>query len=69
MPTINSILNDFIRLDYDTREMLLEILQKRQIESRRNDIAKSAKRSIKEYQAGKIQPESAEILISRLSVL
>ena len=69
MATIDSTLNDFMKLDYNTREMLLEILQKRQIESRRNDIAKSAKKSLKEFQQGKLKPESAENLIARLQGL
>jgi hypothetical protein len=40
--------------------MLLEILQKRQIESRRDEIAKTAKQTLKEYYSGEILPLSAE---------
>lgn len=69
MATIDSTLNDFMKLDFNTREMVLEILQKRQIESRRNDMAKSAKKSLKAYQSGKLKVEDAEELIARLNSL
>ena len=40
MVTINSTLEDIMQLDYAYREMLVEILQKRQIEARRDEMAK-----------------------------
>lgn len=69
MVTIDSTLNDFMKLDYNTREMLLEILQKRQIEARRKEIAKEAKHSLKDYKEGKLKAETAEELIARLNAL
>lgn len=47
MVTIDSTLDDIMKLDFASREMLLEILQKRQIEARRNEIAKTAKRTLR----------------------
>ena len=58
-----------MQLDNESREMLLEILQKRQIEPRREEIAETAKQSIKEYKSGKIMPGSAEELIGKLNAL
>lgn len=49
-----------MQLDFTSREMLLEILQKRQIEARRNEMAKSAKQSLKDYHFGKTLPLTAE---------
>jgi hypothetical protein len=69
MVTINSTLDDIMQLDFASREMLLEILQKRQIEARRNEIAKTAKKSLKEYQSGNNVPLSADEIIDRLSKL
>ncbi|HEY2582870.1 MAG TPA: hypothetical protein VGI43_13740 [Mucilaginibacter sp.] len=69
MVTINSTLEDIMQLDYASREMLLEILQKRQIESRRDEIAKSAKQTLKEYHARKITPLDADDVIKRLDTL
>ena len=47
MVTINSTLEDIMQLDFASREMLLEILQKRQIEARRDEMAKTAKQTLK----------------------
>ena len=62
MVTIDSALEDIMRLDYTSREMILEILQKRQIESRRELMASNAKKSLKEYRAGKVVPLSGRKL-------
>ena len=69
MATIDSTLDDIMKLDFNSREMLLEILQKRQIEYRRNEIAKRAKKTLKEYQSGKITADSAEDVIKKLDSL
>jgi hypothetical protein len=69
MVTIDSTLEDIMQLDFDSREMLLEILQKRQIEARRDEIAKNAKESLKDYRSGKLQAMSAEEVIERLNNL
>lgn len=69
MVTINSTLEDIMQLDFASREMLLEILQKRQIEARRDEIAKTAKKSLKEFHSGKNVPLSADDVISKLNNL
>ncbi|WP_299355670.1 hypothetical protein [Mucilaginibacter sp.] len=69
MVTIDSTLEEIMQLDFNSREMLLEILQKRQIEARRNQIAKTAKQTLKDYHSGKIQPQSAEDVIKKLNTL
>jgi len=58
-----------MQLDYASREMLLEILQKRQIEARRDDIAHGAKISLKEYRSGKTTPVTADEAIKKLEAL
>jgi hypothetical protein len=69
MVTINSTLEDIMQLDYTSREMLLEILQKRQIEARRDEMAKNAKQSLKEYHSGKLHPLTAEEVAKKLSTI
>jgi len=69
MATIDSTLADIMTMDYASREMLLEILQKRQIESRRAEIAKNAKKSLKEFHSGNFTPLSAEEAIKQLDSL
>ncbi len=67
MVTIDSTLDDIMKLDFDSREMLLEILQKRQVEARREEIAKGARKSLQEYGSGKLQPLSAKEVIEKLN--
>jgi hypothetical protein len=67
--TIDQALNDIMQLDYTSREMLLEILLKRQTEARRDQIAKSAEQAIKGFHAGNFTPMSAEEAIKLLQAL
>lgn len=69
MTTIESALENVMSLDFDSREMLLEILQKRQIEARRDTIAKNAKKSLKAYHEGKVDALSADDAIDYLNSL
>jgi hypothetical protein len=69
MVTINSTLEDIMQLDFDSREMLLEILQKRQVEARRDKMAKNAKKTLKEYHSGKISPLDVEEVLEKLNTL
>jgi hypothetical protein len=69
MTTIDSMLDDIMRLDFESREMLLEILKKRQIEAQRDEIAKDAKRDLKDYRSGKLKSQTAEEVIEELNKL
>jgi hypothetical protein len=69
MVTINSTLEDIMQLDYSSREMLLEILQKRQIEERRDQIAKGAKQSVKDYQKGNFISLTTDEVVDKLNQL
>jgi len=69
MVTIDSTLESIMQLDFASREMLLEILQKRQIEARRDEIAKTAKHTLKEYQSGKLIPLDSAEAIKKLNTL
>jgi len=69
MITLDQALTEIMQLDYNSREMLLEILQKRQIEARRTEIAENAQQAKKDYEAGNIKPMSAEEAIIHLHTL
>ncbi len=69
MATIDSALDEFMQLDFNSREMLLDIMQKRQIEARRKQIARNAKSGLRDYQAGKLKRETASAMIRRLEQL
>jgi hypothetical protein len=69
MVTLDSVLDDVKGLDFDTREMLIEILRKRQVESRRDEILRQAKKDMKDYRAGKLKAQTAEEVIEELNRL
>ena len=50
----------------EQQEMLAEILHKRQIEGRRNEIAASAREAIEAFQAGELKPQTADEVIADL---
>ena len=66
MATIDSALSEFMKLDFNTREMLLDIIQKRQAEVRRKAIVRNANAGQRDYLAGNLKSESASTLIQRL---
>ncbi len=46
--------------------MLLEIIRRRHIESRRREITKDASASLEAYRAGELRPQSAKKVIAEL---
>jgi len=67
MITIDKTLDTIMQLDVSSREMLLEILQKRQIEERRKEIAHNGKQAKADYKSGKIVPAKAVDVIRTLN--
>ncbi len=67
MIIIDTALDEIMQMDFQSREMLLEIFQKRQIESRRNSISKSALSSLKDYEKGIYSPMDANDVIDKLN--
>lgn len=64
--TFSNILSDIEQLSFEQQETLIEIIQKRLIAKRRDDIAFNAKISLEEYKKAKLVSESAEEIINRL---
>ena len=50
--TFDRKLDEIMKLDYSSKELLFDLLQKRLIEERRNQIATNAKKSKKEFSKG-----------------
>ena len=69
MVTINQTLDAIMQLDVSSREMLLEILQKRQIDERRRAIGRNGKQARAAFKSGKILPATAENVIRSLNTL
>ena len=64
--SFDDTLDAIMKMDEDDREMLLEIVKKRQIELRRNELAKTARKAEKEFREGKLKPMDASELIEKL---
>lgn len=69
MTTLNETLDSVMKLDSSSREMLLEILEKRQVEERRKEISKNAKMAQDDFRSGKINKTTAAEAISILNSL
>ncbi|MBI2270601.1 MAG: hypothetical protein HYU69_09650 [Bacteroidetes bacterium] len=65
--TVDKVLDLIMRLDYFSREMVLDILKSRQIEERRNEISKNARSAKADFVKGKIKPMTSGEVIGRLS--
>lgn len=69
MITLDETLDYVSKLDSSSREMLLEILQKRQVEERREEISKNAKMAQDDFKSGKLNKTTASEAISILNSL
>jgi len=69
MNNIDKVLDSVMQLDYTERELLLEILQRRQTEARRKEIARNAGTAKTNFANGKIKTQSADEIIKKLNSL
>jgi len=69
MRTLDQTLDTIMEMDFSSREILLEILQKRQIEDRRKEIGDNGKQAKKDFKSGKIVPANASDVIRTLNAL
>jgi hypothetical protein len=64
--TLDQAIDAAMQLTPEQRAMLLDILQGRQIEARRNEIAQDAQESLAEFRAGVLKVTTAEYVIEKL---
>lgn len=67
--TLDQAIDAAMQLPPDQREMLLDILQKRQIESRRQEIADDARESIAMFESGQLRAQTADEIIRESHLL
>ena len=67
MITFDKALDTVMQLDYAAREELLKILEMRQIEERRKEIARNAKKTLADFKKGKLKGGTAAEVISQLN--
>jgi len=66
---LDKVLDQIMQLDFSSREMIIDIVKKRQIEDRREGIAKNARNAQDEFLKGRLRPKSAANVIKKLKTL
>jgi hypothetical protein len=66
MSTLDQLLENALQLSDEQQEMLIKILQNRNYQSRRAEIAGDAQQSLADFRAGKLRPQSAQSVIAEL---
>lgn len=61
--TLDQVIDSAMQLPLEQQEMLLEILQSRQIEARRLEMARDAQESLAAFRAGKPKGQTAAEII------
>lgn len=66
MLTLDQVLETASQLPIDQQQMLIKILQSRNIESRREEIARDAQKSLADFKAGKLKAQSVDEIVAEL---
>ncbi len=66
MTTLEQALNTVSKLPIEQQEMLIQIMQNRLIENRRQEIADEAKQAISSFHRGELKPQTADEVIAEL---
>ena len=66
MSNLARVLDEAMNLPTEQQEMLIQILQRRAIEQRRDEIARDAQLSLAEFREGKLKVQTAEEAIADL---
>jgi transcriptional regulator with AAA-type ATPase domain len=66
MASLDKVLDEAMDLPLEQQEMLIQILQRRMIERRRDEIATDAAATLAEFRAGKLKAQSANEAIAEL---
>lgn len=64
--TLDQAIDLVMQLPLEQREMLIDIVRHRDIESRRKEIARDARDSIAAFQAGQLKPQPLPEILSSL---
>ncbi|MCB0108890.1 MAG: hypothetical protein KDE53_23375 [Caldilineaceae bacterium] len=66
MVTLDQAINTVLALPPQQQEMLLEIVYRRQVAARRQEIAQDAQHSLAAYRAGQLAPQPLEEILAEL---
>jgi hypothetical protein len=68
MPTLDQALDLASQLPIEQQDMLMDILRRRQIEGRRDEMALLARESVEAYRAGILKPQTVEDVLKDLQL-
>ncbi len=66
MSNLDKILDEAMNLTLEQQEMLVQVLQRRMMERRRDEIAQDAELSLAEFKQGKLKIQTATEAIAEL---
>lgn len=66
MHTLDQVLENALQLPDEQQQMLIEILQNRSTERRREEIATDAQKTLADFRAGKFEPQPVEGILVEL---
>jgi hypothetical protein len=64
--TLEQALDTIMQLSLEQREVLVNIVQHRNIDNRRREMAQNAKQAIADFHAGQLKPQSSKEVITKL---
>ena len=64
--TLDQAIDVAMQLPLEQREILLDVSRRRDIEARRQEIARDAEKSLAAFRAGELKPQSADEVIREL---
>lgn len=64
--TLDQAIDVAMQLPLEQREILLDVIRRRDIEARRQEIARDAEESLAAFRAGELKPQSADEVIREL---
>ncbi len=64
--TLDEVIDAAMQLSPEQQEMLVDVIYRRHVEKRRQEIARDAHESLVEYRAGKFNPQPLEEILKEL---
>ncbi|MEP7235166.1 MAG: hypothetical protein ABI778_07710 [Ignavibacteriota bacterium] len=64
--TFDSVLDKVMLLDSEQRDMLVEIVRSRQVETKREELIRAVREGLAAFERGELYPQTAEEIIKEL---
>ncbi len=64
--TLDEVIDAVMQLPPEQQEMLIDVIYRRHIEKRRQEMARDARDSLSKYRAGELKPQPIEDILKEL---